>query len=268
MTAWFVSWHTSRDPFAPLLPVTGYIFLGIGIRGIAVPEGWLPDNYNLPLSNQWLTVFVWLLGTLAIICCCLGYRSRTGVLIGRRPSSESWSGRHMPKEILVSFSIICVLIGTLSLVLLRHRFAVLQDSGRHRQRWHRGRSEGGLFGIDVLAYFPLLGALLTWRVEVSASPAKLALWPIWSWLSRGSHRRKEGLLFELDPGLLRLRHYLRKRIGGRTLVLLAIPALFVVSLAFYFKDYGFKTHSIEAPVLRPAGLGRGGRPLGQPVLSI
>ena len=56
VTAWFISWHTSRDSFAPLLPVTGYIFLGIGVRGIAVREGWLPDNYNLPLGDQWLTV--------------------------------------------------------------------------------------------------------------------------------------------------------------------------------------------------------------------
>jgi oligosaccharide repeat unit polymerase len=247
VTAWFVSWHTSRDPFAPLLPVTGYIFLGIGVRGIAVREGWLPDNYNLPLGSQWLTVFVWLLGTLAIVSCCLGYRSRTGVLIGRRPSSGKLVGRHIPKEILVSFSIICVLIGVLSLVLLRHRFAGVAGFGQTPAAVASRTSEGGLFGIDMLAYFPLLGALLTWRVRGIGVTGRIALIAnlilVISWFLIAG---RKSLLFEAILAFFVVRHYSCKRIRGRTLAVLIIPALFIISLSFYFKDYGFKTQSIEA----------------------
>ena len=245
--AWFVSWHTSRDPFAPLLPVTGYIFLGIGVRGIAVREGWLPDNYNLPLGDQWLTVSVWLLGTLAIISCCLGYRSRAGVLVGRRPSSGKLAGRHIPKEILVSFSIVCVLIGVLSLILLRHRFAGVAGFGQTPAAVASRTSEGGLFGIDMLAYFPLLGALLTWRVKGIGATGRIALIAnlilVITWFLIAG---RKSLLFEAVLAFFVVWHYTHKRIRGRTLVLLVVPALFIISLSFYFKDYGFKTQSIEA----------------------
>jgi putative O-antigen polymerase len=245
--AWAVSWHTSRDPFAPLLPVTGYIFLGIGIRGIAVREGWLPDTYNLPLGSQWLTVFVWLLGALAIVSCCLGYRSQTGVRIGRRPSAGRLVRQNIPKEVLLGFSWACALIGAASLVLLRNHFAGVSGFGQTPAAVASRTSEGGLFGIDMLAYFPLVGALLTWRARgVGPSGriallANLALVAAWFFIAG-----RKSLLFELILAIAILQHYLRKRIRGRTLVFLVIPALCIISLTFYFKDYGFKAQSIEA----------------------
>ena len=244
--AWIISWRTSRDPFAPLLPVAGYIFLGIGIRGIGVREGWLPDNYNLPLGSQWLTVSVWLLGALAIACCCLGYLSRTGVRFGRRSSADASVRRRIPQQIAVGFSVACVLIGALSLVLLRNRFGSISGFGQTPAVVASRTSEGGLFGIDALAYFPLVGALLMWRAAGVGLTGKLALVAnlvlVIAWFAIAG---RKALLFELILALFILRHYLRKRIRGRTFALLAIPALIVVSLAFYFKDYGFKTHSIE-----------------------
>ena len=245
--AWAISWHTSRDPFAPLLPVAGYVFLGIGIRGIAVREGWLPDSYNLPLGDQWLMVFVWLLGALAIACCCLGYLSRTGIRIGRGPGAARAIRRKIPREVLVGFSAACALVGALSLVLLSHRFAGVSGFGQTPAAVASMTSEGGLFGIDMLAYFPLVGALLLWRARGAGGiglivlAANLALVAAWFVIAG-----RKSLLFELFLAIAILQHYLRKPIRGRTLVLLVIPALCVVSLAFYFKDYGFKTQSIEA----------------------
>ena len=57
---------------------------------------------------------------------------------------------------------------------------------------------------------------------------------------------RKSLLFEAILAFFVVWHYTHKTIHGRTLALLVIPALFIISLSFYFKDYGFKTQSIEA----------------------
>jgi hypothetical protein len=244
--AWRVSWRTSRDPFAPLLPVTGYLFLGMGIRGIALREGWLPNKYNIPLGNQWLTVSVWLLAAMATLACTLGYSSASGVKLGRKWGQASWIEARWPRGLVVGFASATVLIGVGSLVLLRNRFAGVVGFGQTPAAVASQSSEGGLFGIDMLAYFPMVGVLLTWRrpglgaLGRLANLANLAIMAAWFLLAG-----RKSLLFELILGLVVVGHYLHRRIKGRTLVALVVPALVLVSLAFYFKDYGFKTQAIK-----------------------
>jgi hypothetical protein len=246
LIAWRVSWRTSHDPFAPLLPVTAYLFLGLGIRGIALREGWLPNRYNIPVGNQWLIASVWLLGAAATMACVLGYQSGTGASIGRKWGGASWVHAKWPREVVVGFAVATALIGAASLILLRNRFASVADFGQTPAAVASQTSEGGLFTIDMLAYFPLVGVLLTWRrkglgaLGRVAMVANLAIVIAWFLLAG-----RKSLLFELILGLVILGHYLHRRVQGRTLVLLLVPALVIVSLAFYFKDYGFKAQSIE-----------------------
>jgi oligosaccharide repeat unit polymerase len=247
LAVWRVSWRMAPDPFAPLLAVSGYLFLGMGIRGLAVREGWLSDHYNIPLGDQWLTASVWLLGSLALVSCLLGYRSRRGRQLGEKWGSWRWVESKWTREAIVTFSVLTALVGVLSLLLLRHRFSGVSGFGQTPAAVASQTSEGGLFTIDMLAYFPLIGALLTWRrkglgvIGRMAMLANLALVVSWFLLAG-----RKSLLFEMILGLIIVQHYLRRRIRGRVLVIFLIPAIFVVSLSFYFKDYGFKEQSIRA----------------------
>jgi Putative O-antigen polymerase len=242
-----VSWRTTHDTFAPLIPVTAYLFLGFGIRGIALREGWLPNFYNVPIGNQWLIASVWLLAAAAIVSCVLGYRSGTGPRIGQRWGRAAWVHARWPRTFVEGFAVTTALIGAASLVLLRHRFASVSDFGQTPAAVVSQTSEGGLFTIDMLAYFPLAGVLLTWRrrhvgpIGRLATIVNLAILIAWFALAG-----RKSLLFELVIGLVVLRHYLRKRIRGSTVLMLVVPALILVSLAFYFKDYGFRTAAIAA----------------------
>jgi Putative O-antigen polymerase len=244
--AWRVSWRTSRDPFAPLLPVTGYLFLGMGIRGLALREGWLPNKYNVPLGDQWLTVSVWLLATAATLACVFGYRSGTGVRLGRRWGRARWTGTRWPQEVVAGFAWAAALIGVASLILLRHRFAGVAGFGQTPAAVVSQTSEGGLFAIDMLAYFPLIGVLLTWRRAGLGPLGRLAclvnLAIVVGWFLLAG---RKSLLFELILGLVLVRHYLHRRVSGRALVALVVPALILVSATFYFKDYGFNGQAIK-----------------------
>ena len=242
-----LSWRMAPDPFAPLLAVSGYLFLGMGVRGLAVREGWLSNHYNIPLGDQWLIVSVWLLGSLALVSCLLGYRSRRGRRLGEKWSSWRWVESKWSREIIVGFSIMTALVGMLSLLLLRHRFSGVSGFGQTPAAVASQTSEGGLFTIDMLAYFPLTGTLLTWRRKGLGLPGRIAMVAnlalVVGWFLIAG---RKSLLFEMILGLIIIQHYLRQRIRGRTLLLLLIPAVFMVSLAFYFKAYGFKSQSIRA----------------------
>jgi Putative O-antigen polymerase len=242
-----VSWRMTHDTFAPLIPVTAYLFLGFGVRGIALREGWLPNTYNVPVGDQWLTVSVWLLAAAAIASCVLGYRSGRGPRVGQRWGRAAWVHARWPRGLVEGFAIATALIGAASLVLLRHRFASVSDFGHTPAAVASQTSEGGLFTIDMLAYFPLAGVLLTWRrkrigpIGHLATIVNLAILIAWFVLAG-----RKSLLFELVIGLVVLRHYLGRRIRGSTVILLVVPVLILVSLAFYFKDYGFRTAAIAA----------------------
>jgi hypothetical protein len=244
--AWRVSWQTSRDPFSPLLPVTGYLFLGMGVRGLALREGWMPNKYNVPVGDEWLTVSVWLLATAATLACVFGYRSATGVKLGQRWGQAPSMETRWPRGLVVGFACAATLIGVASLILLRNRFGSAVGFGQTPAAVASQTSEGGLFALDMLVYFPLIGVLLTWRRPALgplgrlACLANLAIVVAWFLLAG-----RKSLLFELILGLVLVRHYLHRRISGRTLLALLIPALILISLAFYFKDYGFKAQAIK-----------------------
>jgi hypothetical protein len=245
--AWAVSWRTSRDPFAPLMPAAAYLFLGLGVRGVALRQGWVPNHYNISLGDQWLTASVWLLGALATMACVLGYRSSAGITAGRRWGAARWTTVKWPRGLVVGFSIGTALVGLGSLVLLRHRFAGVVGFGQTPAAVASQTSSGGLFTIDMLAFFPMAGVLLTWQrrglglLGQFALIANLSLVAAWFLLAG-----RKSLLFEMILGLMMLWHYRHRRIRGRTLIILLVPSLVIVSLAFYFKDYGFKTQSISA----------------------
>ena len=246
VTAWIISWRTSHDVFAPLLPVAGYLFLGIGVRGLALREGWVPNTYSVPLSNGWLMASVFLLGALATGCCIMGYRSRAGQRLGHGWLSRHWATTPYTPQIVTWFCVAAAGVGVLSLVLLRQRFGSTAGFGETPAVVASQVSKGGQFVDEMLAYFPIAGFLVGWRrrgmgvVGRLATLANFGLVVTWFLLAG-----RKSLLFELILGIFILQHYLRRRIRGRVLVAAVVPALVLVSLAFYFKAYGFRTHSIE-----------------------
>jgi hypothetical protein len=247
VTAWLVSWRTSHDVFAPLLPVTGYLFLGIGVRGLALLEGWVPNKYGVPLSDSWLAASVFVLGALATGCCILGYRSRTGRRLGTKLLSRRWANVPYTPQVVTGFSVVAAIAGLASLLVLRHRFGGIAGFGDTPAVVVSQVSEGGMFSTHMLIYFPLAGFLIAWRRPGMGLVCRLAVFAnfalIITWfVVTGS----KSLLFEFFFGLLVLHHYLRRHIRGRTLLVAVIPALVLVSLAFYFKDYGLKADTIAS----------------------
>jgi hypothetical protein len=243
--AWIVSWRTSRDVFAPLLPVTGYLFLGIGVRGLVLLEGWLPNKYGVPISDSWLVTSVFLLAALAIGCCILGYRSQTGRRLGTKLLSRRWAKLPYSPQVVTWFSVLAAGAGLASLLVLRHRFGGIAGFGDTPAVVVSQVSEGGMFSAHMLIYFPVAGFLIAWRRRGTGLVCRLAVFAnfalIITWfVVTGS----KSLLFEFFFGLLLLHHYLRRHIRGRTLIIAVIPALVLVSLAFYFKDYGLKADAI------------------------
>lgn len=245
--SWRVSWQTSHDPFAPLLPVTAYLFLGVGIRGLALREHWVQNSYNVPVGNQWLAAAVWLLGALATISCMVGYRSVPAVRLGRKWVRWRWVEREWQSGTVTGYVVTTAIVGAVSIALLHHRFAGAIGFGQTPAAVASQTSKGGLFGMDMLIYFPLTGLLVSWGrkglspLGQSAKWANLASVIAW-FLLTGS----KSLIFEVAIGMLILHHYLRHRISGRWLVLSIVPALILVSFAFYFKSYGFQLHDIKS----------------------
>jgi oligosaccharide repeat unit polymerase len=247
MLSWRVSWRTSRDPFAPLLPITAYLFLGIGVRGLALREHWVSNSYNIPVSNEWLTVSVWLLGALAMLSCTVGYSSVTARRLGRKWAKWQWTGRQWRNETVTGFAVVTAAVGVVSIALLHHRFANAIGFGHTPAAVASQTADGGLFGMDSLVYFPLTGLLFSWgrrglgllgQCAKVVNSAAIVTW----FLLTGS----KSLIFEVAVGILILHHYLHRRISGRLLILCGIPALIVVSLAFYFKAYGFQLNDIKS----------------------
>ncbi|HVB42312.1 MAG TPA: O-antigen polymerase [Streptosporangiaceae bacterium] len=241
-----VSWRTSPDPFAPLLPVTAYLFLGLGVRGLALHENWLPDRYNIPLSDTWLTTAVFLLGALATFSCVAGYRSQTGAGLGHKWGSWQLGGiQQISRHVILVFSLMSAVIGVASLILLHRRLGGFPGFGQTPAVLVVQANKGGYFTLDMLAYFPLAGVLIAWRRSDLRIFGKILLITnillVLSWFALAG---RKSLLFELIFGIALLRHYLHRPIRGRLLAVALIPVLIGISFAFYFKLYGFNTRTI------------------------
>ena len=247
VVACLVSWYTSRDPFAPLLPVAGYLFLGIGVRGLALREGWVPNPYSVPVGDQGVVVGVFLLTTVAMISTTLGYRSATGLRLGQRWKRRKWSSSGGQPYGVRVWCVLSAAVGVASLLIMRNRFGGVPGFGAAPSVVVSQIYKGGLFWVEMLAFFPLSAVFLAWGHDrlgvVGRTFLCVNFMLVLAWFVVAG---RKSLLFELMFGLLVLRHYLRRRIRGRVLIVALVPALLVVSFAFYFKDYGLRVDSITA----------------------
>ena len=246
LVAWIVSLRLSRDPLGPLFLISGYCFLGIGVRGIAVYEGWAVNRFNAPIGDDGLVVEVFLAGALALISCTLGYAGSAGGTLSRKWQDWNWPTASWNPRIVNAYGVLSLGLGLASLYLLRSQFGDVVGFGTSPSIIASRVSKGGISSTEMLAFFPLFSVLLMWGRKELGSPGRLILLGniglVGAWFIIAG---RKSLLFETIFGLFLLRHYLRKRLGGRVLVVLLVPMLILISVAFYWKAYGFRVHSIE-----------------------
>lgn len=138
-----------------------YFFIGIGLRGLFLLEGYLDNHLLAPVENDALAAYVFFLACVALVSLYAGYYAnfpeRMGKRLARRPILARKSE---PPLVATIFGILCAFVGFFSLYMFRDRFAYLIVFGENPAAIQKLTLEGGIAPITMLLYFPLAGCLM------------------------------------------------------------------------------------------------------------